>query len=73
MARPGPPVALWRKFWLLFSVMWLLVAALHAGTILATADEVEHGRAWLSATFGVVVPAGLYLVGWIWERFLQKR
>ena len=42
-------MALWKRFWLLFSVMWVVVAALHAGTILATADEVEHGRAWVSA------------------------
>jgi hypothetical protein len=61
-------VALWKRFWLLFSVMWVVVAGLHAGTILATSDEIEHGRAWTSAAFGVLVPAAAYLVGWTWEK-----
>jgi hypothetical protein len=61
-------VALWKRFWLLFSVMWVVVAGLHVATILAFSDEVEHGRAWTSAAFGVLVPAGLYLLGWIWEK-----
>lgn len=66
-------MALWKRFWLLFSVMWVVVAALHAGTILATSDEVEHGRAWNSAAFGVLVPAVAYLAGWIWEKFTQEK
>jgi hypothetical protein len=65
-------VALWKKFWLLFTVMWLVVAALHIGTILAFSDEIEHGRAWTSAGFGVLVPAAAYLAGWIWEKLKKK-
>lgn len=61
-------MALWKRFWLLFSVMWVVVATLHAGTILLTADEIEHGRAWTSAAFAVVVPAVLYAAGWTWEK-----
>ncbi len=59
---------LWKKFWLLFTVMWVVVAGLHVMTILAFSDEVEHGRAVTSAVFGVLVPAALYLIGWIWEK-----
>jgi cytochrome bd-type quinol oxidase subunit 1 len=61
-------VALWKKFWLLFSVMWIVVAGLHVATILAFSDEVEHGRAAWSAMFAVLVPAVAYLIGWIWEK-----
>lgn len=61
-------MALWKRFWLLFSVMWVVVAGLHVATILAFSDEIEHGRAAWSALFGVLVPAVLYGVGWIWEK-----
>jgi putative effector of murein hydrolase len=61
-------VPLWKKFWLLFSVMWVVVAGLHVATILAFADEIEHGRALYSAAFAVLVPAAAYLIGWAWER-----
>lgn len=61
-------MALWKRFWLLFSVMWVVVAGLHVATILAFSDEIEHRRAAWSALFGVLVPAVLYGVGWIWEK-----
>lgn len=63
---------IWKRFWLLFTVMWVVVAGLHVATILAFSDEVEHGRAWTSAAFGVLVPAATYLVGWIWETLTRK-
>lgn len=65
-------MALWKRFWLLFSVMWVVVAGLHVATILAFSDEVEHGRAAWSALFGVLVPAVLYLAGWTWERLTRR-
>ena len=61
-------MALWKRFWVLFTVMWVVVAILHVGSILAFADEVEYDRAGWSALFGVLVPAVLYLAGWIWEK-----
>ncbi len=65
-------MALWKRFWLLFTVMWVVVAGLHVATILAFSDEVEHGRAAVSAAFGVLVPAAAYLIGWSWERLARK-
>lgn len=59
---------LWRKFWLLFTVIWVVVSALNAGTILAFSDE--HEKALRPIVLGVIVPALLYLVGlgWQWLR-----
>jgi hypothetical protein len=66
-------VALWKRFWLLFSVMWVVVAGLHVATILAFSDEIEHGRALYSAAFAVLVPAAAYAAGWAWFTWRERR
>jgi hypothetical protein len=62
---------MWRKFWLLFTVIALVVAGLHAGTIFAL--EEEHGRAWRVIGLTLVVCAALYAVGltcgWLQRKF----
>jgi hypothetical protein len=65
-------MALWKRFWLLFTVLWVVVAGLHVMTILAFSDEIEHGRAAWSAAFALLVPAAAYLIGWCWEKLLRK-
>jgi len=64
---------LWQKLWLLFTVIWVVVAALNALTILAFADEVEWGKAIRPAWLAVVVPALLYLLGMAWQRFRKGK
>jgi hypothetical protein len=64
-------VALWKKFWLLLSVIWVVIAALNAATILAFQEEAE--KAWRPIFLGIAVPALAYLVGWSWERLRGKR
>jgi hypothetical protein len=68
MAEPFP---LWKKLWLLFAVIWVIVAALQAITILAFSPE-EKDKALQPIVFGIAVPALLYALGWAWER-LRKR
>jgi hypothetical protein len=63
---------LWQKLWLLFSVIWVVVAALNAVTIVAFSDEVEHAKAALPIVFGIAVPATAYLLLWTWFRFRKK-
>jgi len=60
----------WRKWWLLFAVIWVVVASMQVGLILTTSEETE--KALQPALFGVAVPAALYLIGWIWERLRRK-
>lgn len=60
---------LWQKLWLLFTVIWVVVAALNVGAILAFGDEIEPEKALWPALFGVLVPAAAYTLGWAWERF----
>ena len=62
---------LWQKLWLLFTVIWVIVAGLNVASILAFGDEVEPQKALWPAFFGVVVPAAVYCVGWVWERLTK--
>ena len=62
----------WRKWWLLFAVIWLVIAALQVFTILAFAPD-ERGKALQPALYGVGVPAVAYLLGWLWESISRRR
>ena len=64
---------LWKKLWLLFALIWVVVAGLNVLTILAFSDEAEHGKALLPAIYGVAVPAVLYFVLWMWRLFKDKK
>jgi hypothetical protein len=59
----------WKKLWLLFTVIWVVVSALNAGTILAFSPD-EADKAWRPIIIGIAVPAALYLIGlaWAWVR-----
>lgn len=59
--------ALWQKLWLLFAVIWGVVAALQVGVILALSDEPD--KALQPALYGVGVPAVAYFLGWVWNRW----
>jgi hypothetical protein len=64
---------LWKKLWLLFAVIWAVVAGLNVLTILAFSDEAEHAKAILPALYGVAVPAVLYLALWLWNLFKNRK
>lgn len=67
-------MALWKRLWLLFTVIWVVVAALNVATILAFAEgEAERAKALTPLLFGFAVPACLYLAGWLWERWKARR
>jgi hypothetical protein len=59
---------LWTKLWLLFTVIWVIVAALNVVSILAFGDEVDPRKALWPAVFGLLVPAAAYGLGWVWEK-----
>jgi hypothetical protein len=59
---------LWQKLWLLFTVIWVFVAALNVGTILFFGDEVDPEKALWPALFAVLVPAAAYGLGWAWNK-----
>jgi cyanate permease len=63
-------MALWKKLWLLFTVIWVVVGALNAVTILAVADVAERGKAWTPVLLTLVVPPVVYLLAWcvVWMR-----
>ena len=63
-------MALWKKLWILFTVIWVVVAALNAGTIIAFSGEPE--KSVRPIVIGVVVPIVLYGVLWVWARLRRK-
>lgn len=66
-------MALWQKLWLLFSTIWVVVAALNAVAILALADEVERPKAAWPIGMGIAVPVGAYLLMWLWFKVIRKK
>ena len=66
-------MALWKKLWLLFSVIWVVVAALNIVSILAFSEgELERDKALLPLLFAFVVPAAAYALLWTWFRLRRK-
>lgn len=63
---------LWKKLWLLFTAIWVVVAALNVVTILVFAEEAERAKAVMPLFFGFAIPAFLYLLGWLWERWKAR-
>ena len=61
---------MWRKWWLLFSVIWLVVAMIQVAVILGTSEEPE--KAIQPFVLGIGVPAALYAGGWVLERLRRK-
>jgi hypothetical protein len=62
---------MWKKFWLLFTVIWIVVSALNVATILAFSEE--HQKAWRPFLLMIAVPAVLYALGCGWAWLKRKR
>jgi len=63
-------MALWKRFWLLGTVIWVLVCVLNAATIRAF-SEGEAAKAVQPLVRAVAVPAVLY--GLLWLLFRLRR
>ena len=67
-------LALWQRLWLLFTVIWVIVAALNAGTILAFSEgPIERQKATQPIAYGLIVPVILYLALWGWTALRKRR
>jgi hypothetical protein len=63
---------LWKKLWLLFTVIWVAVAALNIITILAFGEEVAPEKALWPLLLAFAVPATAYALGWAWDRWQSR-
>ena len=59
-------MALWQRLWLLFTVIWVVVAGLNVFTIVAFSEGAEREKAIYPLLFAVAVPAALYGLIWGW-------
>jgi hypothetical protein len=64
-------MAVWKRFWLLASVIWVVICGLNAFTILMFAEG-EEAKAWQPVILAVGVPAALYAALWIYFRLRRK-
>lgn len=64
-------MALWRRFWLLGSVIWVVVCLLNAFTIVAF-SEGEEAKALQPVILAVAVPALAYGALWLYFRLRSK-
>ena len=65
---------LWKKLWLLFSVIWVIVAGLNILSILAFSEgEIEQQKAVYPLIFAFAVPAAAYLLAWLWHRWRGRQ
>ena len=64
-------MALWKRFWLLLSAIWVLVCLLNAFTILAF-SEGEGAKALQPAALAVAVPALAYAALWAYFRLRAR-
>ncbi len=55
---------LWKRLWLLFSVVWVVIAGLNVATILALGDNPPAKAVW-PAVLMIAVPAAGYLIAWL--------
>jgi hypothetical protein len=62
---------LWRRFWLLGSVIWVVVCLLNAFTIVAF-SEGEEAKALQPVLLAVAVPALAYAALWLYFRLRSK-
>ena len=63
---------MWKKLWLLFTVIWVVVLLLQIGTILAVGEEPPE-KAVRPLILAVIVPAALYLLLWGWTRLRRPK
>ena len=64
---------MWKKLWLLFTVIWVVVAGLQVVSILVFAEEAERGKALTPLALALAVPVAAYLLGWLWERWKARK
>jgi len=57
---------LWKKLWVLFTVIWVVVSGLNAWTIIAFSEEPQ--KAFRPLVLMIAVPVVLYVVLEIWFR-----
>jgi hypothetical protein len=66
------PMPMWKRFWILFTAIWVFVALLNVLTTLAFAEEIPPDRLPTLLAVAIVVPAALYAVGWLRDRLRRR-
>jgi hypothetical protein len=65
-------MALWQRFWLLSTVIWVVVCVLSAATILFFGEAEEASKAIQPIALAVAVPALAYAIAWAYFRLRRR-
>jgi len=66
------PMPMWKRFWILFTAIWVFVALLNGLTTLAFAEEIPPDRLLTLLGAAILVPAALYAIGWLRDRLRRR-
>lgn len=66
------PMPLWRRFWLLFTAIWVVVSLLHVLTLAMADGEPQQERLTTLVLLTVLAPAALYGIGRLWESLTRR-
>ncbi len=61
--EPEAGMPIWKRFWILFTAIWLLIALMNMATVFVFAEKVDAARLLQQVIVVVLVPAALYAVG----------
>jgi len=62
----------WKRLWLLFTVIWVVVGALRIVTY-AVFGEPGYGQFVQPVILTIAVPAVVYVPLWVWARWRARR
>lgn len=71
-SKGAAPMALWKRLWILFTVIWVVVGLLNVVTLIALADKPPYEKLTPMLLFTFGVPAVLYLAGWARQRWRSR-
>jgi len=63
---------IWKRFWTLFTAIWLIIALLNMTTVFAFGEKIDAAKLLQQLAVVVLVPAALYAIGMLRDR-LRKR
>lgn len=63
---------LWRRFWFLFTAIWVVVSLLHVLTLAMADGEPPQERLTMLVLLAALVPAVLYGIGRVWESLTRR-
>lgn len=63
----------WKRFWILFTAIWLLIALMNVATVFAFGEKVDAAKLLQQLAVAILVPAAFYAVGALRDHLRKRR